>query len=335
MKLAVTLRDTENLYPDLTLTYKLRDCSLTSQWIELLVENFFKADHPIEKTFSLHGWQTKFDSSKGRSVTYLCQRLNQSISIINNDLHAKGYEFIDLDFNVDNLKDETLARTMLNHIHHHFELLIGQVWAPSKWYELADDATRDAIRSLNNICHELESLLKAITNKKFCPYITIGLNGKNFQGKHFLKKNKKEITLENYRDFLPSCPWGTVTIYYSQLGKNYYEVYQDNDDFINDGNISGHRYLTGEFILNFRNNKPIDQSFRDWLISKNLDPEDPSLALNHPVVGFLEGDHDRPLLIWNLRQRNDVYKIELIDDSNNIVHSKKYEYTWKDQESSK
>lgn len=332
MKIQITLRDTDKIYSDFVLRYRLRECSLTRDWLSVFVENFIKHDHPIEKTFCLFGWLSNFDSTSGRSIGYLCKKLNQDIDIINKDLNAKGYEFIDLKFDVESLKDDTKSRDILNQLHHHFELLIGQVWSPSKWFELAEETTRSSIRNLNNICHELEHDIKCIKNN-FPPRINVSLNGKDFQGNHFSDKQRKEISLENYKDFLAQSNWGTINIYYAQLGKTFKEAYDDKDEYIGDDNISGHRYLTGEFVLSFYDPKLLSQDFVNWLTEKGLDYKDPTLAINHPIVGHLETSLDKQSLFAELRRRDDLYKIELLDDGNNLLHEKIYDFTWRDQES--
>ncbi len=331
MKIRVPFRDTGKLYSDYVLTYRLRDCSLTKKWLEAFTENFINCTHPIEKTFCMHGWLENFESTKGRSIKYLCEKLNQSISVINNDLNAKGYEYIDLFFDVESLKDVNKSRDLLNHVHHHFELLIGQTWSPSQWLYIAEQNTRDAIRSLNNICHELEHDLKCIRNNLHPPQVNISLNGKDFQGNYFQKK-RIDISLENYKDFLYQSQWGTIVVYYSQLGKTFKEAYSDNDEYIKDSNISGHRYLTGEFVLSFGDRRPPSMDFLKWLVSKGLDPTDPTLAINHPVIGYLEGHLNKYDLYAELRRRDDLYKIELLDDIGDEICTKVFDYVWKDQD---
>ncbi|NCX06337.1 MAG: aminotransferase class III-fold pyridoxal phosphate-dependent enzyme, partial [Actinobacteria bacterium] len=48
---------------------------------------------------------------------------------------------------------------IMNQLHNHFEHLQGTVWGLSDWYKEADYDTKFAIRQLNNLCHEAESLM--------------------------------------------------------------------------------------------------------------------------------------------------------------------------------
>lgn len=331
MKLLVTFRDTENKLENFTLKYKIRDCSLSKTWADLLIKNGFQTNHPIEKTFCLHGWQIEYDSPRGRNLRYLCNVLNQSIDTINKNLGPVGYPNIDLSFSVDKLKDTELSRDLLNDIHHHFELLIGQVWNPSKWYELADHNTKYAIRLLNNVCHEIEANLLSIKHPDTYMHVSYSLNCPGFDGK-YLEKEKVELTLENYNDFLKESSWGTIILYYSQLGKRHYEAFIDKDEYIDRENISGYRYITGEFILTFNNYRKHSQKFLNWLEHNGYDANDKTLVIDYPVLGNIETNLSIYEIKKELRLRDDLYKIELIDDSDNILYSKEYNYTWKDQE---
>jgi hypothetical protein len=332
MKLLITFRDTFEKYENFTISYSVIDSPLANTWVELLIKNFFIKNHPIEKVFCLQGWQTNVDSTKGRSLEYLCQRLNESIFIINKDLNAKGYEFINLNFDVQSMKNSKISQDMLNQIHHHFELLIGQVWNPSKWYELADEKTRTAIRNLNNLCHEIERLLKTIENPFLGFGVNVGLNGPDFSGNYFAEKIKKEITMEEYNYFSNKLDWGDCVLYYSQLGKRHIEAFNDKDECINDENISGYKFITGEFVLCFRTENAYPKRFYSWLEEKGFDPNDKTLGLGYPTVAKLDISSSRFEIDRELRKRDDLYSIELFDDRGNIIHSKQYNYTWKDQE---
>ncbi len=332
MKFLITFKDSSDQLENFTIRYNIIDSSLSNRWINLLIDNFFLSDHPIEKVFCLQGWQSDYDSLQGRSLTYLCQRLNESIAIINLDLPTKGYDFIDLNFSLDAMKNSVLSRDLLNQIHHHFELLIGQVWSPSKWYALAEERTRTAIRNLNNLCHEIESILKTTENPQKGFSVSVGLNGPDFSGKYFIEKKKENISTDDYNHFKDALDWGDCILYYSQLGKRHIEAYNDKDDCINRENISGYKFITGEFVLCYRQINRQPAAFFNWLRKNGFDLEDKTLGLGYPVVAKLESPEQRLEIERELRKRDDLYKIELENDSGKIIHSKIYDYTWKDQE---
>jgi hypothetical protein len=332
MKLLVTFRDTSQRVESFTVKYKILDNSLAKKWTDLLIKNFFLKDHPIEKVFCLQGWQTDLNSTTGRSLTYLCQRLNESIFIINKDLSAKGYDYINLNFTLSSMKNPVIARDLLNQIHHHFELLIGQVWNPSKWYGLAEEPTRTAIRNLNNLCHEIEGILRPIENPQSGYSVNVGLNGPDFSGNYFSEKIREDIEVNDYDYFNDYLEWGDCVLYYAQLGKRHIEAYNDRDDCIHDENISGYKFITGEFILCYRRINRQPRDFFDWLIKKGFDPSDKTLGLGYPVVAKLDNINDREQIELEIRKRDDLYSISLTDDTGEIIHTKVYPYTWKDQE---
>jgi len=327
MNLELVFRDTNNVHSDYTLEYKLRDTRLAQSWYNMLVENFFNSQFPIEKTYCLKGWQQSWDSDYNRNLEFLCEELNKHIDVINNDMPNKGYDYIDLNFTVEGLKNKESQHLLLNKIHHHFELLIGQIWNPSKWYSLAEPATTFSIRMLNNYCHEIEAALEVLEYSQL-PHLSIGLNGVNDQGEHFFEKKRHDITAKEYRDFSASGPAGAITLYYAQLGKHHKEAYQDNDSDIDADNISGIRYATGEMLIHFVELQDfrLNTDYKRWLLRNGFDRKDRSLALDHGIVADPIGDID----INELVKRNDLYKIRALEQGE-VVHEVEYNYTWEDQ----
>lgn len=330
MKLLISFRDTEKAIDDYVLSYEIRKCSLADDWVSLFKTNFLENNHPIEKTFCLQGWQTDYHQTKGRTISYICGKLNYSINLINQDLQIQGYNFINLNFSVDAMKDPTLARNMLNEIHHHFEMLIGQTWNPSKWYGMSQDNTRFAIRQLNNLCHELESALRCIEKSPLHFNVNVGKNGLNFDGEYFHNKQIKDIGLENYNDFLLEGKWGDLVIYYAQLGKRHIEAFHDHDECIDDTNISGYKYLTGEFVLAFHHLSPHSADFLSWLVNRGYDKSDKTLG--YPIIAHLENHGEMRHITTQLKLRDDLHKLTLIDDNGHLIGEKTYDFTWKDQE---
>jgi len=327
MNLELVFRDTNNVHSDYTLEYKLRDTRLAQSWYNMLVENFFNSQFPIEKTYCLKGWQQSWDSDYNRNLEFLCEELNKHIDVINNDMPNKGYDYIDLNFTVEGLKNKESQHLLLNKIHHHFELLIGQIWNPSKWYSLAEPATTFSIRMLNNYCHEIEAALEVLEYSQL-PHLSIGLNGVNDQGEHFFEKKRHDITTKEYRDFSATGPAGAITLYYAQLGKHHKEAYQDNDSDIDADNISGIRYATGEMLIHFVELQDfrLNTDYKRWLLRNGFDRKDRSLALDHGIVADPIGDID----INELVKRNDLYKIRALEQGE-VVHEVEYNYTWEDQ----
>ena len=347
-KLVLVFRDSENLVDDYELKWNILNTKLANGWLELLKQNFFESTHPIEKTFCLKGWQDDWHSDKGRNLAYLCGQLNKHISRVNQGMEKHGYPFIDLNFTVEKIKGNEF-RELMNDIHHHFEILIGQSWNVSKWYNQADKATRFSIRMLNNYCHEIEAIVNGLADKKYrilFPFadihqpmgINVGLNGPDFNGAYFLRnKAVAEISLEQYNDFQDHHHWGDIRIYYAQLGKSHLDAFDDNDHHIDRDNISGHRYLTGEFCVTFPGHgkkHTLSNKFKKWLTKHDFDINDKRLGIGHPIVANIDLPLNvkRQTIAFELRKRDDLYQIRLENDQGDILAIRSFDYFWNDQE---
>lgn len=326
-ELVLTLRDVNGQFEDYDLEYKIRDTNLATVWKEHFQTNFIDSDHPIEKNYCLQGWQTEWETNYPRSLNHLCAKLNKHIEIINQEMPKHGYPIIDLHFSVEALKADP-QEELLNKIHHHFELLIGQQWDPSEWWLLdLHISTRFSIRMLNNICHEIEAILRSIQHKSLGLFGS--LNGIDQHGKHFFdSKKSSELTLREYKEFSTSRPFGSICLYYAQLGKSHYEVFCDNDTDIERKNISGIRNVTGEFVILFKDadGRLKNNRFVKWLQENNWNAKDPRLALNEGVVADLQNSEPQQKITEELLKRNDLHKITLDGQT------KVYNYTWMDQE---
>jgi hypothetical protein len=237
-------------------------------------------------------------------------------------------------------------QNLMNEIHHHFELLMGQSWNPSTWYVMMEEDDIKVVRLINNLCHEIEDAVKTINQNKNIqnrksnlkhPMVRIhgSLMGEDFQGQHFEGKIKKDLLLEDYQCFSSYRKWGDVIIYYSQLGKRHIEAYIDQDEIIDQENISGHQYITGEFIIMF-NGLFLDRveihpfGFYRWLEINGFDKNDLTLGLNFPRVAELDLKEEPLEIINQIKLRDDLYEIGIKDQNDNIIHSKVYDYVWQD-----
>lgn len=340
MKCYITLRDTENKLSNLRLEFNIVDNVLGKAWSEHVIKNFINSNHPIEKEYSLKGWIDSWDSESDRNLEFLCDELNRAISVVNQNLFDQGYPFINLHYTIDKLQSSEY-RDLMNQIHHHFENMIGQIWSPGVWYELADLRTKNNIRLLNNICHEIENCVHTISEKSSAEHnnlwIYASLMGPNSNGKYFKEKKITDLELEHYKCFSRFKDWGTIELYYSQLGKRHVEVWHDCDQHIDYENISGYRYLTGEFKCNFDpstlyHSITHSSDYLDWLKKHHWDYNDPMLAIDYPIVANINNVttlNQRIELAHEIHNRNDLYMIEI--EINNQLYSKSYEYTWIEQ----
>lgn len=344
LKLCLTFRDTKGQLENYTVKFDIKQTRLAQHWLNSLIKNFFNTNHPIEKTYCLQGWQTSWKSNYSRNIEVLCEKLNKAIADVNKGMVPKGYPKINLNFTLDVLKTDKF-RTYMNEIHHHFELLIGQSWNESLWYKKADDNTRTAIRMLNNYCHEIEKNVENIKMNNFMfklspyylrSYVTVGLNGVDSTGKHFNWTDRKElISTDEYNDFQQIHTWGSIELFYSQLGKSHVEAWFDQDEHIDRTNISSYKFITGEFVVHFlaEDKEKFPNEFLTWLKENDFDFNDKTLGIGFPVVAEinLEGQ-SRSQILKQLRARDDLFAISVEDSQGAVVHYKEYNYTWKDEE---
>jgi len=294
----------------------LYDTPLGLRWIEALKDNL-KQQRVLEKNFCFLGWP---DSK--RDLHYLCEELNKNIAQINsfkfNPEYPKLQTFKPFDFQHP-FPELKLKHDACNQLHRYFEELQGTVWNLSTYYKQADHKTKYAIRQLNNLCHEIESLVLAIRKKFVAPdwirpsQITTFLNAP----RHELHKEDFELFKSNRYD----RELGGVYLHWSQIGKTLYEVFRDEGGTkMNEATcseINHQKYYSGEFDIEWGDDiteqtsdwkKNEMNEFRAWLKLNNYDWEDPKLALGYIKIGQVDmklGFQNKPFLeVYNQMKNN-------------------------------
>ena len=353
-QIKITLSGTK----ELTYTIRLYDHPFVQRWLEEF-KGILRNELVLEKNYCFIG----FADSK-RNLQFLCDELNSAVWHINR-FNASNYwqvaglkpypierRFTPDDFMYDeNLPigkavdgDEMatpgcrLKHETCNELHRYFEDLQGQAWNLSKYYHVADDATKYAIRQLNNICHEIEGWVNAYRKSKFEPEWI-----RPSQITTFLHAPRKPLEPTDYELFIKNRydrELGGVYLHWSQVGKTLYEVWRDHDEAVGEGGVNHQQLYSGEFdiewgqtvtdALDFKK-KEIDQ-FKSWLEENRYDWDDPSLALGYIKIGqvkLIESFGTETFLDVYNQMINclNISRIELIG-SENIV--KEYRYTLSD-----
>lgn len=199
-----------------------------------------------------------------RDVNFLRQKLEDCVDKIN-DFAIKnpdwGY-YIHREWN------DAASHEALNILHHHFEILMGQVWDVSQYMKTADDDTKYQIRQLNNLVHELQSRSDA------------SLDGGGMTVASYLNVVRKEFEDSYYDSFELNRDFGDIFLHYSQTGKTPIEAFTDEDDHVFDNNINALRYLSGEYNIWWgpsMDQQEIDRTkteLRAWLNSRGLIKEE-------------------------------------------------------------
>ena len=312
------------------------DTLLSHDWQQALC-GLLVSNKLLEKNFCFLGFP-----QTARTMEYLCDTLNRNIDVINCSLD--GYQ-IDEYFTPDVVVDSTdlgINKDLMNQLHNHFEILQGTVENLSPWYLSADYHTKYAIRQLNNICHELESLIlsrrKAVVAPKWQrpSQITTWINA----DRHTLCDEHRQGFLTNGYDRL----FGGVYMHWTQIGKTLYEVFRDEGAPLLTNavceSITHLQYYSGEFDIEWGRDlvyggeydwhtKDQDQ-FRAWLIENNQDLQDPNLSLGYLPLAQVdlkssfgtESCED----IWNiLGSHLDIYRIET------PTAKATFDYCWNDK----
>jgi hypothetical protein len=362
-KVKVVLRDYRT---NQTLDYDIATCDheLSQKWIVALKE-LLSNGNILEKNYCWHGWP-----NSPRTLEYLCDELNRHTKTINmphvqsawinaglepyiieeyftpdavrfpnvygmgmtEDMYAKG------------LREElalslALKHGIMNSLHNHFEILQGTVEQLSPYYKHADDDAKWAIRQLNNICHEIESLCLSQRKKAFDPewirpsQITTWLSAPRYN----LTATDRELFNINQYD----REFGGVYMHWCQIGKTLYEVYRDEHapriDKTTCDAITELQYYSGEFDIEWgRNVTRHEQWHRDemygfdtWLRVNGYTPNNAELSLGYLPLGQVDlqgsfGTKDFQYIIDRMGNYLDIYKVE-VDGV-----SATYNYHWSD-----
>ena len=314
------------------------DHALASDWVQALKIEL-QSGRLLEKNFCFMGFP-----HTARTLEYLCDQLNRHTRTINN-FFGQEYFIWEL-FTPDNVRakdyaDNGINHSMMNRLHNHFEHLQGTVWNLSDYYKRADYETKYAIRQLNNICHELETLI--LSQRKYAtdPYWV-----RPSQITTFLQAQRYDLTNEHRQGFVTNGydrVLGGVYMHWTQIGKTLFEVFRDEGapkltDTVCEA-ITELKYYSGEFDIEWGNDVTLSganpwhtqeqEKFKSWLEDNGRNPEDPTLSLGYLPMGQVALRESfgtaRAEHIWDiLGMHLDIYRIE-VDGI-----SATFDYCWSD-----
>lgn len=331
----ITYRNTQTGF-QLPTEYEIDPHFLAQKWARSLRHDYLEvASSRVEKNYMLQHWEYDEANTNGRSLTQLCAEMNRYVTHINGYFDGSGERRVKYEI-TQYFDPVTVGQQILNEIHHHFELLIGQVWSMSEYYKMADSATGFAIRQLNNLCHEMESLLRpSFRNSSWWSA------GVYFP---YLRVSRYKFVDSDYDHFSQVQNFGDLILHYCQLGKTPMEAFCANDAEVFDDNITGLRYLSGEFDISFRTDTdPVVQNNAinkfnarafPWIRARGQDPES-----KYTGIGFVKiANFDRTLflnmtaeqIMSELVKCDDIYKLELINAAGEVVKESVLDYTWRD-----
>jgi hypothetical protein len=334
---------------------------LAQDWITVL-KKLLQSGNLLEKNFCFMGFPKTV-----RTLEYLCDELNTHVETINKFdftvhglknyvieewFHPNTVRFSDL-YPIEStvMSDQYISKKLqlglhpkheiLNKLHNHFERLQGTVSDLGPYYKVSDYETKYAIRQLNCVCHELESLILSQKKARVNPEWI-----RPSQITTFLHADRYDLQKEHQRGFLTNGydrKFAHVYMHWTQIGKTLFEVFRDEDapdltETVCEA-ITHLKYYSGEFDIEW--GKTVDKDsgfpwhdkeqleFKNWLIKHGLDPTDTQLSLGYLEVGYVDLERSFNTTdmfeIWDqLSSHLDIYSIEVDGISNT------FDYCWTD-----
>lgn len=369
----VILRNPINYKDQIDYIIEPHDSKLSRDWLQSLKNDIIIPQLHLEKNYCFHGFPHTH-----RNLDYLCNELNQCVEIINKFNETDIWQNNGLDsyiieewFSPDSVRFNQnyqigevneqehsakklglrIKHNIMNQLHNHFERLQGTVWKPSDYYRLASIEVKYAIRQLNNICHEIESLILSQRKIAYLPEWV-----RPSQITTFFKAPRHTLTDEHRQLFSNGYDrrFGEVYMHWCQIGKTLMEVYRDEGaPKLNVGNdptdisigsgttceaINSLKYYSGEFDIEWANDVVYEKhpwhtsdidNFYQWLTDNGIDYTDTRLSLGYLPIAQVDlkssFGSENSQEIWKiLGDHLDIFAIE-IDD----VRAE-YNYCWSD-----
>ena len=342
-KVIVTLQNPFDKTDTMDYTIAVNDSPMGERWFVAL-QDVVRQNKYLEKNFCFLGFP---DSS--RDLKFICQELFWATSEINS-FFGDEYQIKEM-YNPVTLRDPITLKPnqeLMNQLHNHFEILQGTVWGLSEYYKKADYTTKFAIRQLNNLCHEAESLMLSQRKKATQPewvrpsQITTFLNCPRLEFPDEYKTTFDETRYDR--------KFGEVYLHWSQIGKTLFEVYRDEQgvdiDSATCDAITHLRYYSGEFDIEWAQDVCFNGphpwhtkdliGFRDWLVRNGFDVDDPQYNYGYHPVGQVDllasFGTTNYVDVWAVLSRYlDIQGIATDDGKGNVLRSL-YPYTWTDKD---
>lgn len=334
MNVKIILRNPLKKTETVDYTIEVYQSPMSVRWYNALQDLLIQS-HYLEKNFCFLGFP-----NSARDLTYICKELTWAKNTIN-QFFGNSYCINEV-FAPDTLRDGiTPNQELMNQLHNHFEHLQGTVWGLSEYYKKADHYTKFAIRQLNNLCHEAESLMLSQRKQATLPewvrpsQITTFLNAPRLE---FPTEHKTTFDETRY-----DKRFGEVYLHWTQIGKTLYEVYVDEQgvdiDQATCDAITHLRYYSGEFDIEWAQDVVFNgphpwhtdrmAGFREWLHRNRFDTQNTEYNYGYHAVGQVNllssfGTTDFQQVWPILSKHLDIYKIEAGDKSAT------YDYAWTD-----
>ena len=268
MKITVLLGASQEASFDIT----LNDNFFTQKWVEELRWCLTHCDFDQQEVFA--SFLTLKESA---------DILIESCNIINRYLK----NFIEIRPNIIEQPQE-----YFNYLHKIFETLSGDFGKSTRLFLLADNELKNAIRRLNFFVHRVESKLEQGNN------LYISFNKSQYR--------RHSFNSDDYEFFEFKFPKGTLFLHYVELGKEFFDLYQDNLP-INYQGFKNLHYYSGEASISFDDYDSFeDKNYIKWLQTQGIDPYNKTLGHGKIPLGIVDDLEDAISKINNYRRIDSI-----------------------------
>lgn len=252
----------------LELRWKLHQTMSGALWQKRLINLLENKNQKIYSRFG--GFPDSY-----RDHSWLKNKINECIDFINQNTSYKIAE-----------KYKEHDQDIMNKLHHHFEVMIGQVWNEADFFREQNEKVKDIISAFNYYIHEIEMLDRIVAIPENVRHL-----GTSSVFVEFIDAQKFFLPEFCFSEFVLDLHFGDIYLHYAQTGKTWIEVFLDNDQDVEVNGINPLACLSGEFDIFFGNvtfNQEQKSNLYKFVKSRGGDPTDPKSALGQLVVASLE-----------------------------------------------
>jgi hypothetical protein len=257
--------------------WKICDTPIARRWFIEMDYSLRLKDNLREQRFT--GWNHSAADQKDR-----VEGLNKAISVINSFYQERHH--------ITERASLNMPQEVLNALHHHFELLMGQSWNRSTLTQDVPGHVLVQVRLLNDLVHDYEAADRAQAVEDAGEKAFLSLHCQ------LVPYRQQPLTKEDLSLFTYAHDWGDLFSNYCQLGKNWSEVFHDKDEHIHPENIAPLRFYASSFGAYFYTHdkeasENLKKQVKDFIRSRaeatkeNVDPDDVKHALGHVVFAKL------------------------------------------------
>jgi hypothetical protein len=291
IKIILTNVDRSSSY---TLNFKLFNTPIAKKWLDEIKE-FDRNGQPFDDRERFYN----FPYSK-YTKEYVVAYLNNLIDTINR--YSPGL--------ITEQADVNMLQDTLNYLHHIFEVYHGlyDQQGSNKFFNNAPADVKQALADLNIWIHRFESLG----------------DFPRLVGTWYKKPCRKPLADEDFNEFSLKEQWGDLKINYCEVGKTLFDLYHDQDQYIEPEAFKPLAYYSVDFTVRFTNKSKEYYSDLENKVWEYFDEHEeffhangytkfsPKLSLGWITVGRLINQESRDEILNSIGLHQHIKEISLI-----------------------